>query len=305
MNGMAQDDNISKRMQFSNYLSEVRSKADQKLTGNPKFEELFLKELSFLYRKTLSTEYDVQVSNDGKSITITSYNPLMDCGIQFRDNNKSFFRTIFSLNGENMKIEYNQGTLFDRKHLERKGMKVNFPYESKMETEYTCNCYDSAGIEYSNSSYKDVNHFDEPSEDIDLREKVMSPFYKPVFSDYQLAVIPVHIVKANIRNTYRKNDSLAIIHSNVCYADKDGYHDLVCALYTSHPFFPEMLRGSILVAKTEGSDNNLKFNIVSNYASDFNELYNKAYVEFKNNITTSPLAESNEYIYNALVERLG
>ena len=298
-------ENNARRGLFLDYLKKVRNELDTKLVNNPKFDELFLKELTFLYRKTLSLNYDIQVSNDKKSVSITSYSSLKDCGIQFRDNNKGFFRTVFSLYGENMKIEYNQGILFDRRVLEKKGMRIRFPYESKLETEYTCNYYDSDGIEYSNSSYKDVYHFDDPSVDVDLREKVMSPLYKPVFSEYQLAVVPVHIVRANLRNTYRKNDSLAIIHSNVCYADKQGYHDLVCNLYTSHPMFPEMLRGSALVAKTEGSSNNLKFNIVSDYAEDFNHLYSKAYSEFKTGLATSPLAQSNFNIYSAIINRLG
>ncbi len=302
-------DNSSERLardrQFQQYFNENVDKIDRKLTSNPKFNEAFMRELAFLYRKTLNYNYDINVSLDGSSVSITSYSPLMDCGIEFRRNNKAFFRSTISLHGDNMKIEFCQGVLFDRKLLEEKGMKVAFQYESKLETEYTCNFYDSLGIEYSNSSYKDINYFDDPSKDVDLREKVMSSLYKPVFSEYQLAVIPVHIVRANLRNTYRKNDSLAVIHSNVCYADRKGYHNLICALYTSHPFFPEMLRGAALIAKTSGDENNLKFDIVSDYADNFDNLYKKAYDEFKEGLATSPLAQKNITMYNALVERLG
>ncbi len=290
---------------FHKYIDSCIGQIDKKLSNNPKFLELFMKELNFLYRKTQNTTYSVQVNPEGTSVSITSYNPLVDCGIAFRNRNRGFFRTTISLVGDNMKLEYCQGVLFDRKTLDEKGMRVNFQYGSKMETEYTCNYYDSNGIEYSNSSYKDINYFDDSSKDIDLREKVMSSLYKPVFSEYQLAVKPVHIVRANIRNTYRRNESLAIIHSNVCFADRKGYHDLVCSLYTSHPLFPEMLRGAALIAKTSGEDNNLKFDIVSNYADNFDDLYQKAYNEFKEGLATSPLALKNSTMFDALVKRLG
>ena len=66
-----------------------------------------------------------------------------------------------------------------------------------------------------------------------------------------------------------------------------------------------MLRGGALIAKTAGDDNNLKFDIVSNYAENFDELYKKAYTEFKEGLSTSPLAQKNTAMFDALVERLG
>lgn len=305
MNDGATAESIARKNLFFDKLTKAKKGLNPQLVNNPKFEELFLKEMSFIYRKTLSTNIMVQVAEDKNSVSLTSYNPLQDCGIKFKDNNRSFFRTVFSLSGENMKVEYNQGTLFNRRLLEKKGIKVKFPYESKMETEYTCNFYDTDGIEYSNSSYKDSNHFDEPSEDIDLREKVMSSFYKPVFYEYQFPELPVHIVKANLRNTYRKNESLGVIHSNVCVADKEGYHELACALYTSHPLFPEVLRGCTMIARTDDNSLDLKFNIVDDYAPNINSLYEKARDEFKSGIAVSPIAKTNSLLYSTLVERLG
>ena len=305
MDGLTPLEIKEKDDKFKEYYDEIKDKLNKKIVDNPKFEELFFKELNFFFRKTLSIDYVIEVSEDSNSLTITSFNPVYDCKEEFRGKNRSFLRTIFKLKDDNLVCDFNQGTLFDRKELEKSGMKAKLKYETKIETNYSTRFFDKDGIEYSDNSYSDVYHFDDDIEDIDLRERTMSSFHKPTFNEYQFPKMAIHVMHANVRNTYRKNDSLGIIHSNVAVATPDGYSNIVCALFTAHPSYPEMIRGGLMFARTpETNDGNYKFELTNNYASNMDEAYKKATLEFKNGVLESNLKEYNEKIYNALVNRI-
>ncbi len=290
---------------YNKYYDDIKDKLNEKIINNTKFEELFHKELIYFFRKTQSLDFSVEVAPDNNSVSITSYKPVVDLRPEFRDKNKSFLKTIFTLKDDNLVCDYNQGVLFNRKDLEENGIRTKLEYEAKLETNYAMKFFDKDGIEYSDNSYSDVYHFDEEKEDLDIREITMSSFHKPVFNEYKFANIPIHVMRGKTRNTYRKMDSLAVIHSNIGDATPNGYKNILCALFTCHPSLPEMLRGSTLFGKSDENNNgNFKFNMIDNYASDFDEAYKKAKEEYIAGIEESNIKEYNERIYNAIMSKL-
>lgn len=290
---------------FRSTIKDVESKLNPLIVNNPKFDELLFKELSFFYSKTQSIEMEVIVSDLKDSVTITSYKPVVDCRKkEFRGNNKAFMRTIFSLKDDNLVCDYNQGVLFDRKILEKNNIYTKLDYESKLEVSYSMRFFDVYGIEYSDNSFTDVYHYDNESSEVNLKEQVMSSFHKPLFYEYSLATIPIHVMKASVRNTYRKKDSLGIIHSNVGTATRDGYKDVIGALFSCHTAIPEMLRGKELFAKTNVNSPLFKFEVVSDYAPNLEEAYKKAQMEFKEGVEESNLKSYSLKTYNEIVKNL-
>lgn len=290
---------------FRSTIKNVESKLNPLIVNNPKFDELLFKELSFFYSKTQSIEMEVIVSDLKDSVAITSYKPVVDCRKkEFRGNNKAFMRTIFSLKDDNLVCDYNQGVLFDRKILEKNNIYTKLDYESKLEVSYSMRFFDVYGIEYSDNSFTDVYHYDNESSEVNLKEQVMSSFHKPLFYEYSLATIPIHVMKASVRNTYRKKDSLGIIHSNVGTATRDGYKDVIGALFSCHTAIPEMLRGKELFAKTNVNSPLFKFEVVSDYAPSLEEAYKKAQMEFKEGVEESNLKSYSLKTYNEIVKNL-
>lgn len=289
---------------FRETMIDVKGRLNPKIVNNPKFEELFFKELSFLYGKTMNLNFDVNVAADNNSVSITSFSPVVDCvNPLFRGKNKAFIRSIFSLGEDDALVcEFNQGVLFDRKLIEKSGVRVELDYESKLETSYSARYFDKDGIEYSDNSFTDVYAFDDETDDIDLRERTMSSFHKPVFSEYKLPSIPIHILKGKARNTYRKKGSYSVIHSNVGIATRDGYKDVSGALYACHQSLPEMLRGGELFAKTAGAD--FHFEIMNNYAPNMEKAYERARDDLKKELEGSSLKEFNKKTYDSLINNL-
>ncbi len=285
-------------------IDETLPSIGEKLTKNPKFRELLYKELLFFYRKTLKDNYDIEISDDKNTVTITSYNSFADCSEKdLNGKNKTFLRTIITIEGDYLVVDYNQGVLFDRSQLEKKGIYAEMPYESKMETYYSKKYVDKDGIEMSENNYSDVYHFSDESNYVDLRERTMSSFHKPLFYMNCLASIPIHVMKATVRNTYRKDDSLAIIHSNVATATMDGYEDIKSGLYSASAEFPEMLRGKVLFAKTSDSADR-SFDIIDNYAESIEKAYEKVKEEFKKELEKSDFKNTNSSIYEAMMKKM-
>jgi hypothetical protein len=285
-------------------IEETLPLVGESLTSNPKFEELLYKELLFFYRKTLKSNFDIEVSDDKNTVTITSYNSFVDCSKEdFNGKNKTFLRTIITIEGDYLVVDYNQGVLFDRSLLEKQGIYAEMPYESKMETYYSKKYVNKDGIELSENNYSDVYHFSDESNYVDVRERTMSSFHKPLFYLNCLASIPIHVMKAIVRNTYRKEDSLAVIHSNVATATMDGYEDIKSGLYLASADFPEMLRGKVLFAKTSDSSDR-SFDIVDNYAENIEKAYEKAKEEFKKEFENSELKNTNPGIYEEIKMKL-
>ena len=288
---------------FRNSVNSVKEKINPVIVNNPIFEELLYKELSYFYGKTLSTNFDIVVSDDKNSVSITSFNPIVDFGnVALREKNSGFIKSVFYLENNNLVCDYNQGVLFDRKSIEESGIRTKVAYETKLETNYSRRYFDENGIEYSDNSFSDIYKFDYDKNEIDLRELVMSSFHKPQFSEYLLPTIPIHVMKGMARNTYRKKGSMAVIHSNIGIATSFGYKRVSSSLYACHPTIPEMLRGGILFAKTDEDD--FRFNLVGDYAPDMQKCYERAKNELKEAIINSNLKEYSEKTYNALLNNL-
>jgi hypothetical protein len=306
MTGVKPEDLLETKEFFRTTIKDIKGEINPLMVSNPKFEELLYNELLFYVRKTGNIDFDIVVSDDKNSVTITSYCPIQECGIkELNDKNRAFMKTIFFLKDTNLVCDYNQGVLFDREELEKQGMRVELSYESKLETFYSTRFFNQYGVEYSNNQYSDVYPFDDFAEDIDLRERVMSSFHKPIFNEYKLASIPIHVMKASVRNTYRKEEYISVIHSNIGIATRDGYKDVNCGLFTCHPLTPEYLRGESVIAKSKGDVvRGFRFEIENDYANSFEEAYSKAQQEFKESIKDLELKDSNSKIYNYLMERL-
>ena len=287
---------------FRTTIKDVRGKLNPVLINNPKFDEILYNELFFFVRKIGSTEMEVKVADDNNSVSIISYKPLLECSFpEFNGKNRAYMKTVIYLKDNNLVDEFNQGVLLDRKLIEANGMRAELQYQSKLETYYSVKYLTENGVEYSNSSYSDVYAFDDISDEIDLRERTLSSFHKPTFNEFQLPVIPIHVLGAKVRNTYRKLDSLAVIHSNVALGTRDGYKDVHCALFTCHPSMPELLRGAKMFAKSYGNAiMGFRFDLIDDYAPTMAEAYEKARTEFKKAIENCNLKEFNINMYNAL-----
>ena len=296
---------IQKEEFYKKTLAEIKGTLNPEIVKNPAFEENFHKECNYLLYKTGDIKFDVVVAPDKNSVSITSYSPLIDCKKEFAGKNKAFIRSTFELKDGNLLCEYNQGALFDRNDIEKDGVKIDFKYESKLETTYSARFFDADGIQLSDNSYTDTYPFQDKASDVDLRERTMSTFHKPEFRIKGFPKIPIHVIKATVRNTYRKYDSLGIIHSNMGTATKDGYCDLVCGLYTCHTGRPELLRGFNKFAEAKGDTNNeLKFEVIDNYAPDLTAAYNKAVQEFKDGLKDSNLEEFSKRTYEAILKNV-
>ena len=268
---------------FNGILEEVKEKLDKKIVSNPKFDSLFLREIKYIFCKTKDHGLDVIVTSDQKTVSIISNSPVIDCPMEeFRGNNKAYIESRISLHENNLYLEYFQGVLFDRRKLEKNGIRALASYETKLETNYYLKCIDKDGIEYSNSSFQDSYPLSQESKEINIKEQVFSSFHKPEFYEYKLPKAPIHVLKAIVRNTYRKEDSLAVIHTNMATITKEGYQDINCALFTTHPLFPDMLRGDKVIAKSVNYNNRIIFVAEKDYAESVEEGYKKAEKDLKN-----------------------
>lgn len=296
---------LKKEEYYKKTLAEIKGKLSSEIIKNPIFEEMFHKEFNYFLYKTGDINFDVVVADDKNSVSITCYDSIIDCKKEFVGKNKSFLRTIFTLKDGYLLCDFNQGVLFNRKDIENDGIKVDLEYESKLETTYSARFFDADGIQMSDNSYTDVYPFSTESSEVDLRERTMSSFHKPEFVIKGFPKIPIHVIKATVRNTYRKYDSLGIIHSNMGTATRDGYKDLISGLYTCHTARPEMLRGFNKIAEAKGDANNqLRFTVVEEYAKDINEAYEKAKQEFKDGLKESNLEEFSKKTYEAIMKNI-
>ena len=282
----------------------IKNSLDPVLVNNPKFMEVLSKELKYVRYKTNSEDFYVYTSPNKDSVTIISSKPLYDCTIkQLGGQNASFIYIVIRLNGEDMYDEYSQGVLFDREQVEEHGMKTVAHYETKFETTYFLSCYTKEGIEFSNSSYSDSYPLNKKRKDVDLRDQVLSSFHKPVFMESALPKPPIHILRAKARNTYRKRNDVSIIHTNLATMTPRGYEDVLCSLHAVHPLFPDMLRGSNLIAKSVEQDGRYIFVPEETYAPSVEAGYKRAKRETKMNLEQSK-ENINEAVYNYLINNI-
>ena len=289
---------------FEKSYSEVKSKLNEKLTNNPRFDDVFYKELNYFFRKTMSINYDVIVAPDSNSVIITSYNPIKNFDDENEVHNRAVLETVISLKDDNMVCDFSQGVFFSKKDLEDSGRNIPLNYETKLEAFYSTKYIDECGIEYSDNSYNDVYFYGEKLDDINVKEQVTSSFHKPKFDEYHLAVSPIHVIQATVRNTYRKEDSLGIIHSNIGTLTRDGYKDVNCVLFTCHASFPDRLRGDVMFAKASDKEGKFKFEVMNHYASSTGEAYARAVEDFKKGVMESDIKDTNEKAYNKIIESL-
>lgn len=283
-------------------LDSIKNELNEAILNNPRFIDLFSKELNYYYYKTHNFDVDVKVGLDGKSIDITSINPVFDCSIpEFKGKNRAYLNTKFYLKDDNLIVEYNQGVLFDKSDLKESGLHSIGHFKSTIETLYLFKSYNKYGIEFSNSSYSDNYPLNTPAKEVDIREQTLSSFHRPTFNEYLLPKLPIHIQNANVRNTYRKEGSYAVIHTNVASVSSEGYKKVSCALFTTHFMFPEMLRGDQMIAKAVENKGKYTFVIEDGYAKSIAEGYERAKTELKEAIEKRKNEYDEkiyEYLYN-------
>lgn len=295
---------IEIKEKFNTILIDVKEKINKDIVANPKFDELFLNELNYLYFKTNDLNFDIDIALDKNYVSIVSSAPVINCSLSELDGkNKSYFKTTFYLKDKNLYVEYNQGTLIDKKELEKSGLKSTRQYDSKIEVNYSLRCFTEYGVEYSNNSYTDCYLLDTAYEATNLKEVVLSSFHKPTFSEYKLAKAPIHVLNANVRNTYRKSGEYGVIHNNHATCTKKGYENVNCFLYSVHPLFPELLRGESKIAKTVEKDGKYLYVVENSYANNVVDGLDKANKVFKETLEKDK-DKINEMIYKNLIENL-
>ena len=301
----APEKELEKEELYKKALVSVKKTLDKDILDNPAFEELFYKEFNYYLYKTGELNFEVSVGEGGTSVAIRSNSPVVDCCPEFVGKNRAFLQTIFYIEDDYLVCDFNQGVLLSRKDHESKGERITLRYETKLETTYSKRFFDADGIQLSDNSLTDCYPFMEKIDEVELEERVMSSFHKPRFKVSGFPKAPIHVMKANVRNTYRKYDSLGVIHSNMGYATRTGYQNLVCGLYTCHPSRPELLRGMEKFAEAKGEKNSdLVFKIIDDYAPDLNSAFERAKKEFKDEVLESNIEEFSERTYKALVEKL-
>ena len=299
-----EEKNIEVKEKFDIILKDVKGKINNEFLSNPKFEELFLGELNYIYFKTASLEIDIDVALDKNYVSIISNAPLINCSKkEFDGNNKNYFKTTFYMKNGNLFIDYDQGTLINREVLESANLESSFAYESKLETNYSMRCFTKGGVEYSNNSYSDIYFLDTNCESTNIKEVVSSSFHKPTFSEYKLAKVPIHSLNASIRNTYRKKGEFGVIHTNHAIFTKNKYENVICSLYTVHPMFPELLRGETKIAKSVENDGKYIFVVENDYSENVTEGIKKANVEFKKKLEEEK-EKINKNIYEDILENI-
>lgn len=283
-------------------LEVVKKSLDSALANNPSFDNAFLKEYKYIFFKTHDANIDIKVSDDKKSVSLTSLSPVTDCLIsEFSGLNKAYINSKIYLKEDNMYVEYAQGVLFDRNELEKKGFRTFASYESKFETLYSMVCYDKYGFEYSNSSYSDNYPINKKMSELNVMEQTNSSFHKPEFNEYMLPKHSIHMLKAIARNMYRKKGSYSVIHANLATITTNGYENVNCALYTTHYLSPELLRAEKKFANSVEYDGRYIFIVDKNYAESVEEGYKKAKNELKQEIKKNKKEydkETYEYIIN-------
>jgi hypothetical protein len=287
--------------EFFDYMLSI---LNTNLTSNPKFMEAFTRELKYVVYKTHSDDFNIYTSPNGDSVTIMSTKPMADCAIKdFNGANSSFINIVIRLNGDDLYDEYSQGVIFDRKKVEESGIRTLAHYETKLETTYFLSCYTKDGIEFSNSSFSDNYPLKVKTKEVDLRDQVLSSFHKPVFMENSLPKAPIHILKAKARNTYRKKDNLSVIHTNMATMTANGYEDVLCSLHAVHPLYPDLLRGSSLIAKSIEQDGKFIFIADETYAKTVEEGFAKARKEALQNLEQSK-ESINETVYKGLINNI-
>ena len=285
-------------------LEQAKKELDSLLANNPSFDDVFLKELRYLSYKTQDDNIEMKISDDKKSVSLTTFSPIVDYSIpDFKGSNESYINSKIYLKDDNMILETSQGVLFDRKELEKSGYTTYAVYESKLETLYSYYCYDKYGFEYSNSSYSDTYPINKPMEELNAMEQTNSSFHKPEFYEYMLPKHPIHMLGASVRNVYRKKGSYAVIHANVAKITTRGYENVNCALYTTHYLTPKLLRGEKKIAKSVEHEGRYIFIIDKKYAESVEEGYNKAREELKNELEKNKNDYDND-TYNYIIENI-
>ena len=299
-----EEKNIEINEKFKSILEDVKGKINDEILSNPKFEELFLNELNYIYFKTASVDVDIDIALDKNYVSIISNAPLINCERkEFDGNNKNYFKTTFYLKNGNLFIDYDQGTLVDREVLEMANLKSSFKYESKLETNYSMRCFTKKGVEYSNNSYSDSYFLGTKSESTNMKDAVLSSFHKPIFSEYKLAKTPIHVLNATVRNTYRKKGEFGVIHTNHAICTSKGYENVICSLYTVHPMFPELLRGETKIAKSIEKDGKYIFVVENDYSKNVTEGIKKANTEFKKALEEQK-EKIDKNIYDDILENI-
>lgn len=299
-----EEKNVEIKEKIKSILEDVKPKLNEKLVENPRFDDVVTKELNYIYRRTATLDVNTEISLDKNYVTFTCGAPVIDCSLpEFAGLNKTFIKTVISLKGDDMHVEYNQGVLFDREELEKHNMKTHLKYESKLETYYALKCYTKEGIEYSNNSYADSYPLSEKMNDVILRDKISSSFYRPEFYEYSLAKIPIHVLGAQVRNTYRKKDQIEVIHNNYAIATKDGYEGVNCSLVSCSTTFPENIIGEDNIATSIETDGKYVFVVDKAFAETVEEGMKKA----KENLKKALLDKNktfNEKVYRYLLEKV-
>lgn len=288
--------------EINSRLEQAKKELVEDLANNPSFDDAISKEYKYIFFKTQSTDIDIKVSPDKKSVSLTSFNSVVDCSIpELRGLNQAYINSKIYLKEDNMYVEYSQGVLFDRNDLEKKGFKTYANYESKFETLYSLTCYDKYGFEYSNSSYSDNYPINKPVKELDIIEQTNSSFHKPTFNEYMLPMHPIHMLKASVRNMYRKKDSYSVIHINAAKITTNGYENVMCALYTTHPLNSRLLRGAKCFAKSVEHEGRYIFLVEKDYAESIELAYEKAKEEFKEELKKNK-KEYDKESYDYIIE---
>lgn len=285
-------------------LEKVKQELDPSLANNPSFDDVFLKELKYICFKTHSIDVDIEISIDKKQVSLTSFNPVIDCSVsKLSGINKAYINSLIYIDNNNMYVEYSQGVALDRRRLEKQGLKSYALFETRLETYYSLSCYDEYGFEYSDSSYVDSYPISKRVVDIDVKEQIESSFHKPIFYENMLPKHPIHVINAEVRNTYRKKGNYSVIHTNMAVITPEGYKDVKCGLYTTHYLTPELLRGEKRIARSVEHEGRFIFIIDRNYAESIEEGYTRAKKELKTALEKVK-SDYEEEAYNYIIDNI-
>lgn len=281
---------------------DIQYKLNSKMVSNPKFKELFLKEVNYIYYKTNNKKIHVEVKEEISLVSLKSYNKIVDCRRELLEKNESFIESVFYLFEDDLVFEYSQGIIFDKKDLDAIGLRTHIFYETKLQTNYIQRIFNKDGIEFSYSSYSDSYPLKTKFEDVDIEGLITSNFYSPTFNTFHLPESPIHIGLATIRNTYRNMNELHLVHSNIGELSREGYRNVTAMLATTHTNYPEQMRAEKIFAQVTGNKNeDLRFKVIdTTLGKTISEISERAKKEFRDNIENSLTKRYNPEIVDLL-----
>lgn len=243
-------------------LGEIKKGASEEITSNPAFERAFDRFYSYMKQEVGSSYMTPDISEDGKTVSITKEGVNRDpVGLGRMLNNRAIGRLIYSIDeAGNLRVEFDSGELYDaveyvnampdptvRERFERDyhiSEASKHKQNSMLDTNYIASVYNKHGVELSHGNYYDMGMLITDSvRNTALSTQVLSELHKPRLG--YLSKYPMFSTdRPKVRFSYRSENSLGVILTKTV----GGKNQLpIFEIYGANTEHPERLAPSISI----------------------------------------------------------